>query len=162
MYLIKSQPLLFNNHTQPYCVSEHILQHLCSSVKMEACHLQYVPSNIIRANCHEANYTHADINCHTWTSPETHISVCISGEKTCGSPWRWPSAQLPGGWWGDGFKPRQRNSPFIPSSIMCDVLRMRLLTPIHVSPINKLTKDNFKVPVMTWMTLKEWEKLWMW
>jgi len=29
---------------------------------------------------------------------------------------------------------------------------MRLLTPIHVSPVNKLTKDM--VPVMTWNDFK--------
>lgn len=130
------------------------------SVKLKACHLHYVPSNIMRATCHEAHYTHADIKCHTWTSPETHMSVCISGEKTCGSPWWWPSAQLSGGWWGDGLKPRQKNSPFIPSSIRCDVLRMRLLTPIHVLPVNKLTKDNFKVPMMTWNDFKGMVKVW--
>lgn len=42
MYLIKSQPLLFNNHTQPYCISEHILQHLCVAAQVKVSNWKHV------------------------------------------------------------------------------------------------------------------------
>lgn len=41
-----------------------------------------------------------------------------------------------------------------PALVTFDVLRMRLLTPIPVSPINKHPKGNFKVPVMAWNNFK--------
>lgn len=124
MYLIKSQPLRLNNHTRLYCISpsEHILQHLCVAAKVQVSNWKH----LIYSTWHQMKWgpfamkpiTHVDTDtkCHMWTSPETHMSVCVSGERTRGSPWRWPSAQLPGGWWVDGFTPRWRNSPFIPSS----------------------------------------------
>ncbi len=65
-----------------------------------------MPSNVMMAASQEAHYTHieTDINCRTWTSPEMYKRGGFL-VKERGSPWRWPSAELPGGYWLDGLTP---------------------------------------------------------